>query len=654
MADPLGNKSRRIYDQVSRLVGLIDPNGRSYGFDYNRMDWVTQVKDSMGQETTFWYDPNGNLSWVKDAKKQKRDYSYDVKNRMASMTDPLGYSETYEYDLNDNLVKFVDRKKQPQTHTYDRLSRRAETTYDDGRRTEYAYDTVSRLVRVDDSISGPIEFAYSTYGCGTCSTRSPDRIIKGTTSLGIVEYTYDELGRRTSMTVNGRPTVNYRYDDASRLIEVTQEGLGTVAIDPDEIGRRKSLTLPNGVKTEYAFDLASRLLSMKHSTPTGIIEELTYAYDASGNRISFSRLNPQAELPKGVTAAFNAANQMFSFNDENLSYDANGNLIEKKDGLGTTTYTWDARNQLTEITGPGLSASFKYDAFGRRIEKVINGKAIQYLYDGMDIATEIEGGAIRATYLRSLNIDEVFARVDGNGIRYYQTDGLGSTIGLTDETGVLKTVYSYDPFGNTSVSGELSDNPFQYTGRENDGTGLYYYRARYYSPELQRFISKDPIGLLGGINLYSYVANNPINWIDPSGLVGIYGGVVGRVIAPTISVEAGGRVIVGTEGNGLRGTVAGSAGFTMLAAGASIGRGWEFGFFLKDVSDFLSANSINIDTPIGGLSIYFDENGNFAGIGVGGPSWGIGVSVIGGDIPFSAVLSGALDWMSSKSNAPCK
>jgi len=258
---------------------------------------------------------------------------------------------------------------------------------------------------------------------------------------------------------------------------------------------------------------------------------LIYKYDAAGKRISFSRLNPQAELPKAVTAAFNAANQMFSFNDENLSYDANGNLIEKKDGLGTTTYTWDARNQLTEITGPGLSASFKYDAFGRRIEKVINGKAIQYLYDGMDIATEIEGGAIRATYLRSLNIDEVFARVDGNGIRYYQTDGLGSTIGLTDETGVLKTVYSYDPFGNTSVSGELSDNPFQYTGRENDGTGLYYYRARYYSPGLQRFISEDPIGLLGGINFYRYVGNNPVYLKDPSGRGPI---AVGVCVALTI------------------------------------------------------------------------------------------------------------------------
>jgi RHS repeat-associated protein len=106
---------------------------------------------------------------------------------------------------------------------------------------------------------------------------------------------------------------------------------------------------------------------------------------------------------------------------------------------------------------------------------------------------------------------------------------------LTDDTGVVKTTYTYDPFGNVTISGEASDNPFQYTGRENDGTGLYYYRARYYSPELQRFISEDPILKFGNpdipfllprllrtpaiLNAYNYVGNSPINFIDPWGLI---------------------------------------------------------------------------------------------------------------------------------------
>jgi RHS repeat-associated protein len=88
---------------------------------------------------------------------------------------------------------------------------------------------------------------------------------------------------------------------------------------------------------------------------------------------------------------------------------------------------------------------------------------------------------------------------------------------LADDTGATMTTYVYDAFGNAIVSGETTDNPFQYTARENDGTGLYYYRARYYSPEMQRFISEDPIRLGGGINYFSYTQNNPINLTDPTG-----------------------------------------------------------------------------------------------------------------------------------------
>ncbi|TPW17219.1 MAG: Teneurin-3, partial [Halothiobacillaceae bacterium] len=105
------------------------------------------------------------------------------------------------------------------------------------------------------------------------------------------------------------------------------------------------------------------------------------------------------------------------------------------------------------------------------------------------------------------------------GLRTFLTDHLGSTIALADSSGVIQTRYSYDPFGNTTQTGQASTNPFQYTGRENDGTGLYYYRARYYSPAKQRFISEDPIGFGGGdANLYAYVGGDPINFIDPLGL----------------------------------------------------------------------------------------------------------------------------------------
>jgi RHS repeat-associated protein len=131
-----------------------------------------------------------------------------------------------------------------------------------------------------------------------------------------------------------------------------------------------------------------------------------------------------------------------------------------------------------------------------------------------------ERGAPTASYIRTLSIDEPLARVElGSGaVRHYLADALGSVTALADENGAVKTTYSYDPFGQVAAGGEASDNPFQYTGRENDATGLYYYRARYYSPELQRFISEDPIG--DGFNFYAYIDNNPVNSTDPMGLFG--------------------------------------------------------------------------------------------------------------------------------------
>ncbi len=139
--------------------------------------------------------------------------------------------------------------------------------------------------------------------------------------------------------------------------------------------------------------------------------------------------------------------------------------------------------------------------------------------DRLDIVQEIEDGMVTVNYIRTLNIDEPLARIKSDGtIRYYHSDALGSIIALTDDFGQIMTQYNYSPFGETEIIGEPSDNPFQYTGRENDNTGLYYYRARYYSPRLKRFVSEDPIRLKGGINFFVYATNNPILYIDILGL----------------------------------------------------------------------------------------------------------------------------------------
>jgi RHS repeat-associated protein len=207
-----------------------------------------------------------------------------------------------------------------------------------------------------------------------------------------------------------------------------------------------------------------------------------------------------------------------TFGPVSQTFDANGNLLTQTDSAGTTTYTWDSRNRLVSISGPSINANFAYDALGRRISKTLNGQATTFHNDGADIVREV-GGAGEASYLRTLAIDETFTRSDASGTVTYLSDTLGNTVALADSTGDLRTTYTYAPFGDTGVNGSSDVNPFQYTGRENDGTGLYYYRARYYDPVRARFIQMDPIGLRGGdTNVFLYVRNNPVNLTDAFGL----------------------------------------------------------------------------------------------------------------------------------------
>ena len=216
-------------------------------------------------------------------------------------------------------------------------------------------------------------------------------------------------------------------------------------------------------------------------------------------------------LPNPVsTAAYNANNQLTTWGTANLFYDANGNMTSN----GTDGYTWDARNHLVSTLS---GATFQYDGFGRRISKTIGGTTTSFLYDGVNAVQEVIGGINTANSLMG-GIDEIFQRTDSAGARSFLTDSLGSSLGLTDSAGTLQTQYTFEPFGNTTTSGSATTNTFAYTARELDATGLYFYRARYYNPNLGRFMSEDPLGFKGDINGYRYALDSPVSLSDPSGL----------------------------------------------------------------------------------------------------------------------------------------
>ncbi len=276
---------------------------------------------------------------------------------------------------------------------------------------------------------------------------------------------------------------------------------------------RTSLTLPNGVTLNYGYDAASQLTGITYTLGANTLGNLTYTYDLAGRRTVVGGSYARTGVPLAASpATYNVNNQLTNWKGATLTYDANGNLTSD----GTNTYTWNARNQLLSISGP-VPASFQYDPFGRRVNKTIVGMT-QYLYDGVNPVQELSGTTASANLLTG-GLDEYFQRTDLAGARSFLTDALGSTLALADSSGTLQTTYTFEPFGNTSVTGTATSNSFAYTGREVDPSGLYFYRARYYNPALQRFISEDPVGFSGGgTNFYSYAGNDPANSIDPLGL----------------------------------------------------------------------------------------------------------------------------------------
>jgi RHS repeat-associated protein len=509
--DPLNRILSRFTDAVGRVIQVSNTSGNRTRFEYDSLNQVRKIIEHSGGITELTYDGNGNVLTLKDARNQTTNCVYDNMDRLISYTDSLQGStstETLEYDLNGNPVRAVDRRGKVKTTTYDALDRptfvgfgtTAGLNYESS--IGYTYDLYDRITQAVDSISGTTDFVFDDLN-RTASETSP---------RGSVGFTYDKVGRLISQTVTGQPSTSYSYDNANRLSTISQ-GLATVGFTYDTAGRRATLTPPNGVVTEYGYDAASQLTSLTYRSGATTIGDLTYSYDQNGRRKTMGGSLARTGLPQPLSVAnYDAANRLTQRGAATLSYDANGNLTND----GTNTYTWDARNQLVSISG-AVSANFQYDPFGRRVRTTINGSTTDYLYDGANVVQEQIGGTPSANLLTG-GVDEVFSRMESGGTQSVLADGLGSTLALLNSAGVTQTEYSYEPFGNTNITGAGSSNASQFTGRENDGTGLYYYRARYYSPTLQRFISEDPANFGGGdTNLYAYVANSPCTATDPSG-----------------------------------------------------------------------------------------------------------------------------------------
>lgn len=540
-----------FYDDDGRVTKEKDTAGRETLYTYDAVDRVIKIKDPALKETQFQYNARSESTAVTDALSQTYSFGYDAAGRQTSVT-RAGVTMSYIYDAVGNRTQRTDFNGAVTNYTYDDLNRVTTISYPDSTTATYGYDNLSRLTSATNQ-NGTLSFSYNNRGYVSSTTDVTSQTLA---------YTYDENGNRTSLSLGGAAYATYEYDVINRLKKITDSSALHVDYDYDNIDRLTSRSLPNGVTTNYEYDGMSRLTRIhdvkgmtnvadrqynyntasqisqlidpagSHTYGYDALERLTSATGSSGGTYSYDDVGNRTTQGSSSYSygSFNRLSTVSGFPARDFSYDANGNVVTEYVGTKVLTFAYDFENRLTSaevVTPPSLghpptlsTVTYKYDALGRRIQRSpSDGPAVNFVNDGQDVIEDRNtSGTSLMRYLNGPGIDNKLHQKDqSTGATYYfHGDQVNSTVMLTDTSGNVAEQISYSPFGVT-IGSTLTR--FEYTGRERDSiTGLSYYRARWYHPEIGRFISEDPIGLVDDINPYSYVQNDPVGFRDPSGL----------------------------------------------------------------------------------------------------------------------------------------
>ena len=489
---------------------------------------------SLAQDTRrLTYTAWGAVDTLKDAEDNLTKIAYDGFGRPTTTLYPDKFTAGIHsatdytqltYDPTGGRVTATRRRSgQTLTFDYDNLGRVTQKIPSAGKVVAYDYDHAGRATQAKfTDNSYVIDAVFDALGRTTRITESGSQI---SGANRVIDYGYDAASRRTSITYPDGQVFDYSYDTLNRMTLLELAGDDLAAFTYDDRSRRTLVDIAQGdVYTDYTYADDSALERLSHDLAAGGVYDVTIDYTRNElNQITKIEYSSHAylwwqqdDINDSYTA--NGLNQYIAVGGSTLTYDDNGNLT----GDGTWTFAYDAENRLTSASTSGTTATYEYDPLGRRSAKVVNGLRTEFLYDGTSVILEYDGsGAILRRYVYGPGIDERLFYYDGATTaetdRYaIHTDHLGSTIALTDKDGRLKERFSYGPFGETA---DTSGCAYRFTGRYLDAeTGLYYYRARYYSPDLGRFLNPDPSGYGDGMNLYAYVGNDPVNYTDPSGL----------------------------------------------------------------------------------------------------------------------------------------
>lgn len=609
--DPNGHQKVEVKDIYGRIISIEEYTGVSPSF-------------ALYATTTYQYDLLGNLSYVKDEAGNETFIYYDSLSRKTSMDDPDMGFWTYEYDVNGNLIYQKDAKLQEITFEYDEINRIKKKIYPDATFIEYKYDELTstnstgRLTTLTNA-SATTKFYYNKLGQTTKSIKTIDSIDYTT------ETTYDALGRIVTITYPDTTVIKYVYNLGGNLYQVTDSSGATVYAEYtgyNAMGQVAAINYGNNVSTGYTYDaLNNRLRTINTTSPTaGTLINLSYdQYDNVGN---ITQITDLIDSNKTRTFVYDDLNRLIEANSTSYGgkliyqYDKIGNMTYncrygyyyyedpnhphavtriEKDGTTIDNYTYDANGNMES----GAGRSFTYDEDNRPTSIVYNSKATISTYDASGIRVKKTTPTATTIYIGDLYEctngnctkyifagSQRIAKLDNTDTYYYHSDHLGSSSVITDSIGNSAQQLYYYPYGEIKTNTGSDITKHKFTDQEYDAeTGLYYYGARYYDPKLARFISADTIvpdpRNPQSLNRYSYVINNPLSYIDPTGhgfwktLLGVVEVVVGAVI--TIAASLTGNYYVAAVGIALMAhgveTLGGNVNISTSTQVASFGGG---------------------------------------------------------------------------------
>ncbi|MBM4032665.1 MAG: RHS repeat protein [Planctomycetes bacterium] len=617
-------------DRRGNVTTLSGPGGPTYKFKHDEQDRILSILYPDKTEAKYEYNPGGQLLRWTDRAKSETVIAMSTKGHIESITDPLGRKLQYVPDDDGRLQGVVFPDGTEERYGFDLMAKRGTVVRRDGSEVHTLLDGQNRIKRIEWPDGSHVEYEFgagdtvtkAATPTGTVAVKLGDKgnAEAETTDSGTVQFKYDSEGQLTELKTPAGETIRYEYDGDGRLVKVVDWEKREIAFAYGPDGCISTISYPNKLAERHTYPAAGRLAGATVADRDGrLLSQQAYEYDACERLVAMSdklagqgrpahnwarRYNygPQDRLltefdaltnkpaaayaydgkgnmtsAGGASIAVGDLDEPASFGGAPIQYDGLGNMTRLPGSRGEIECRWAANGLLSEAVVGDRRAAYTYDPFDRRTSKSVGPVTWRYGWANHQLLWEErkegpDAKPVRRDYLWAPGGFMPLAFREGGRTYWLQSDSRGAVIRAYDEDGNVAWAATYDAFGQANVLVDDVRQPLRLPGQYFDEeTGLHYNFARYYSPHLRSYLSRDPDWHQLGTQNYAYCANNPLNCADPFGAPWFITALVGAAVGAVVGAVAGGIAAAATGKPILSGALGGAIGGAIT--GAAIGSG---------------------------------------------------------------------------------